>query len=234
MQDKLEKIIEVAYKKWKGESPKIDRPHPDEEMLAGFLEGRLSDKDSRQVKEHLINCDSCLEAFLLNLKLKTPETKEVPQDLLERVKGLLTAKEESSVLEIILKLKEEVLEIINTTGDVLVGQEFMPACLLRSRSIKDFKDEVHILKDFKDIRVELKLENKGGKFFNLIITAKEKSTQKVLKDLRVALIKDDVELESYLTDSGSVTFEHVLLGKYAVEISSVENKLASVLLDIKV
>ena len=234
MQDKLEKLVEVVYKKWRLERPKIDEPHPDEEMLVCFLEGRLSDNDNQQIKMHLINCDSCLEVFLLNLKLKASEIKDVPQDLLERVKGLLTATEESRVLEIILKLKEEILEIIHTTGDVLVGQEFMPACLLRSRSIKDFKDEVHILKDFKDIRVELKLENKGGKFFNLIIKAREKPTQKVLKDLRVTLIKDDVELESYLTDSGSVTFEHVFLGKYTLEISSVENKLASVLLDIKV
>jgi hypothetical protein len=234
MQDKLEKLAEVVYKKWRLERPKIEEPHLDEEMLVCFLEGRLQDKDNQRIKAHLINCDSCLEAFALNLKLKTPEIKDVPQALLERVKGLLMAKEESKVLEIILKLKEEILEIIRTTGDVLVGQEFMPACLLRSRSIKDFKDEVHILKDFRDIRVELKIENKGGKLFNLIITAKEKSTQKVLKDLRVTLIKDDIELESYLTDSGSVTFEHVFLGKYAVEISSVENKLASVLLDIKV
>jgi uncharacterized protein YjbK len=54
-----------------------------------------------------------------------------------------------------------------------------------------------------------------------------------MKDLRVTLIKDDVELESYITDSGKVTFEHVLLGRYSVEISSVDNKIASVILDIK-
>jgi hypothetical protein len=56
----------------------------------------------------------------------------------------------------------------------------------------------------------------------------------LIKDLRVTLIRDDTELESYLSDSGKVVFEHVLLGKYMVEISNIENKLAMIEIDIKV
>ena len=102
------------------------------------------------------------------------------------------------------------------------------------RSIKDFKDEVTILKDFRDVRVEVKIESRKTKDFNVLIVVKQRVTQELLKDLRVTLLKDDVELESYLTDSGSVTFEHISLGKYSVEISSSDNKLAVVLLDVKV
>ena len=43
--------------------------------------------------------------------------------------------------------------------------------------IKDFKDEIIILKDFKDVRVEAKIENKGGRAFSLTVAAKEKKTQ---------------------------------------------------------
>jgi succinate dehydrogenase/fumarate reductase iron-sulfur protein len=99
--------------------------------------------------------------------------------------------------------------------------------------VKDFKDEVTILKDLKDIRVEVKIENKAGKAFCLTIMVKQRQTQKIIKDLRVTLLKDDLELESYLTDSGSVTFEHLLLGSYTIEVVSTEDKLASILLDIK-
>lgn len=234
MQNRLERLIKVVYKKWKLEHLKIDEQHLDEETLVCFLEGRLQQEENERIKAHLLRCDDCIEAVALNLKVEATEIKEVPRELLDRLKNLVVLKEETSLLEIILRLKEKALEIINTTGDVLVGQELMPAPVLRSRTIKDFKDEVTILKDFKDIRVEVKIENKAGQTFNLIVVVREKQTQKTIKDLRVTLIRDNLELESYLTDSGSVTFEHFSLGKYTVEISSLESKLASILLDIKV
>ena len=233
MQDKLEKLIKLVYRKSKAAQAKIDEVHPDEETLVCFLESRLSEKENESIREHLLICDSCAEAFALSLK-DGLEEKEVPADMLTRVKNLIIAEEKSSILEIVLRFKEKLLELINTTGDILVGQELVPAAVLRSRSIKDFKDEVIILKDFQDIRVQVKIENKEAKTFNLTITVKQKQTQKIIKDLRVTLLKGDLELESYLTDSGSVIFEHVLLGKYKVEISTIENKLASILIDIKV
>jgi len=224
----------MVYKKWKLGSDKIQGMHPDEETLACFLEGRLSKEENDRIKAHLVSCGNCAEAVALNLGMETAEIKEVPAELLGRVKDLLDSQNRPSVLEIVLRFKGKLLEILNTTGDILVGQELIPAPVLRSRSIKDFKDEVTILKDIQDVRVEVKIENKGAGIFNLMVMVKQKQTQKIIKDLRVTLLKDDLELESYLTDTGSVTFEHVLLGKYRVEVSTLENKLASILLDIKV
>lgn len=248
MQSVLERLIKIVYRKWKSAQPKITEPHPDEETLVCFIEARLPVEESKRVRAHLVSCDSCADALAIQARLaaslratatataglKLTEEKEVPEELIERVKNLVIHKDKLSILEIMLRLKEKTLEIMNTTGDVLVGQELMPAPVLRSRRIKDFKDEVTILKDFKDIRVEVKIENKHGQAFNLTVMAKEKETQNLIKDLRVTLLKDDLELESYLTDYGKVTFEHVLLGKYTVEVSSFENKLASILLDIKI
>jgi len=234
MQDKFERLIKMVYKKWKLGAGKVQQAHPDEEDLACFLEGRLSKEETNRIRAHLVTCDNCIEAVALNLKLKPTEIKEVPAELLSQVKNSLDAQSKPSALEIVLRFKERLLELLSTTGDILVGQELIPAPILRSRSIKDFKDEVTILKDFRDVRVEAKIENKGAGAFNLIILVKQKQTQEIIKDLRVTLLKDDLELESYLTTLGCVTFEHVLLGKYRVEISTLENKLASILLDIKV
>jgi hypothetical protein len=227
----MEKFIKTVYQKWKARQ-KPRGAHPDEETLACFLESRLTPQESEQVKAHLISCDRCAEAVALSLGIKE-EAKEVPQELLSRVRQGLFPETADSMMEIILRLKQKALELLSTTGDILVGQEFVPARVLRSRSIKDFKDEITVLKDFQNIRVEAKIENKGGNAFNVAITVKQKETQEVLKDLRVTLIKDDLELESLLTDSGSVTFEHVLLGKYKIEITDIEHKLASIMLDIK-
>lgn len=234
MQDKLDKLIKSVYRAWRRDRQKPVRAHPDEEDLVCFLEGRLSSQKTEEIKEHLLNCDSCSEAVAMSLKLKPTRIQELPQGLMDKIKELIPQREDSdSLLEIWLAAKEKVLEIINTTGDVLVGQEFVPAPILRTRSIRGFKDEVTILKDFKDIRIEVKIENKGQGIFNLVICAKQRGTQKVIKDLRVSLIRDDLELESYLTDSGVVTFEHVTLGRYKVELTGIEEKVASILLDIK-
>jgi hypothetical protein len=159
---------------------------------------------------------------------------EIRTKLLTAVKNLVRKEEATALLEILLRLKGNLLELINTTGDILLGQELVPAPVLRSRKIKDFKDEVTIFKDFKDIRVQIKIENKGNQLFDLHIIATEKSTAKVLKNLRVTLLKDSLELESYLADSGKVIFEHVALGKYTVALSDIDNQLASILLDIKI
>jgi hypothetical protein len=234
MPNQLEKLIKVAYKKWKSGHLKASKSlHPDEEAWACFLEGRCLKEENERIKAHLLSCDSCAEVFTVQLKLKPTSVKDVPKELLERMKNLVIAEDRLSILEILLVLKEKTLEILNTTGDVLVGQEFVPARVLRSRQIKDFKDEVTILKDFKDIRVEVKIENKRGKAFDLTVFVKDKQTHGVIKDLRVTLLKDDLELESYLTTSDKVIFEHVLVGKYTVEISNIESKIASILLDIK-
>jgi hypothetical protein len=130
-------------------------------------------------------------------------------------------------------LKDKALEILETTGDVLVGQEFVPHPVLRSRKIKEFKDEVTILKDFKEIRVEVKIENKENRGFDLVIFVKDKLSNRIIKDLRVTLIKDDLELESYLSNYDKVVFEHILAGKYIIEISNIEDKVASILLDVR-
>ena len=233
MQENLEKLIKIVYKKWKLDQPKPEQLHPDEETFACFLEGRLPPKENERIRAHLISCERCAEAFAVSSKLEVIENQVAPEQLVQEAKRLIKEEDWLSILEIGLRFKEKAIEIMNTTGDILVGQEFVPAPVLRSRKAKDFKDEVTILKDFKDIRVEVKIENKGSQAFDLTVLVKEKESQKIIKDLRVTLLRQDLELESYLNDFGKVIFENVLLGKYTVEISTLESKLASVLLEIK-
>ena len=233
MQDKEERLISAVYKRWReAESGSYD--HPDIEALTSFLEGKLSEDEGAKIEEHILHCHSCAEALSFSIKLETSRDMDVPEGLLEKVKGMVLSQDGADILEIWLKLKDAAIELMHTTGDVLVGRELVPAPVLRSRSIKDFKDEINILKDFGDIRTEIKVENKGKGIFNLKVAVKEKSTQRVMKDLRVTLIKEDLELESYLTDSGAAVFEHILLGKYQIRISNIDKQVALVVLDIKV
>jgi hypothetical protein len=231
MQNKSEELIKIAYRRYKSQNYGEDRAHPDEETMACFWEDKLSPAEKESLTLHITGCALCAEALALQAKiLEDKEERPLPEGLVEAAKRASGIKE---VFDLVLRLKERVIEILNTTADVLVGQELVPAPVLRARQMKDFKDEVHIFKDFSDIRVEIKIENKQGKFFNLTVLAKEKQTERVIKDLRIALYKDEFELESYVASFGMATFEHVLLGQYKVEIATLEKKLASVLLDIK-
>jgi len=234
MSEDLEKIIRRVYREWKAAQSETGGLHPDEETFVSFLEKRLSAEENERMKNHITTCQRCADILSLQIRSKGLEEKEVPAQLLEKTKKMVSEMLTSYILEIILKLKEKTLEIINTTGDVLLGQELVPAAVLRSRQIKDFKDAVNILKDFKDILVEVKIESKDGNTFNLTVIVKEKVTQNIIKDMRVTLLKDNLELESYLSESGKVTFEHVLLGKYTLELSTAKDKLATVILDIKI
>ena len=231
MNDKLEALIKQVYRRRK-KQVKPKGAHLDEQDLACFLEGRLDEAEKELIKEHLVTCEICVEALALNLEAEKAELKEVTADLLIGAEKVLNLKGRPLVLDVILRLKENMFEIINATGDILLGQELVPAPVLRSRNIKDFENEITILKDFKDIGLELKVEYKKGEYSNVLVKCWRKQGAGSLKELRVTLIRDGLELESYLSESGSVTFEHVLLGRYALEVTSPEGKLASVLLEM--
>ncbi|MDD4982290.1 MAG: hypothetical protein PHS12_06030 [Candidatus Omnitrophica bacterium] len=227
----IERLIRLVYKGWKSRHIK-EEAHLDEEDIASFLDGRLSLEKCELIKEHLIACPGCAEALGLSLKANDLCDNPLPHPVLNSAREALGINI-PSVVEIMLRLKERLLEVLKANGDVLVGQELVPASILRSRNLGDFKDEVVILKDFANIRVRVSVENKTGKDFNVNIQAKDKQKKAVIKDLRVTLFREGVELESYLNDSGSVTFEHLLLGKYKIEVADLEGSLASVLLEVK-
>lgn len=232
MSDKLEGFIKGVYKKWKAGQEHLAKSHPEEEEFVCFLKGQLTAKENERIKAHVVICERCSEVLAMQLRLKDIKEEDVSEDVLGRARRILGEGRAIDILDIVLKLKEKTLQLLNTTGDILVGQEFVPAPLLRSRSIKDFKDEVFIIKDFKEIRVEIKIENRGTLGFNVTVVVKKKDTQDFFKDLRVTLISNEAELESYLLDSGRVAFEHVALGKYSIEISSITEKLATIILDV--
>jgi len=233
MLNNFEKISRIIYRERKGAEPFMGQDHPSEENLACFLEDKLSDNDKNTVLKHLLSCEACAEYLSTQLKIQPHLSLDVPAPLLEKIKKLVGQEAGENLLEVFLQLKEKAMEIIQTTGDVLLGQELVPAPVLRSRKINEFKEEVSILKDLQQIRVLAKVQNKSAKSFNLTITVKDKQTLKIDKNLRVTLIKDGLELESYINDSGGSFFENILPGNYIVEVSRQGQREAVIDLKVK-
>jgi len=228
----FEKIIRIIYRERKSAGLLVEGEHPLEESLIGFFDDKLAPAERDIIQEHLLKCDICAEYLSTQIKIEPHLSREVPAALLEKVRKMISSDVKDNIFEIFLKIKEKTLEIIQTSGDVLVGQELVPAPVLRSRQINEFKEEVSILKDLQEVRVLAKIESKGGKIFNLAINIKDKQGKIVDKVLRITLIKDEVELESYVSDTGSSVFENIPPGNYAVEIIQ-ENQLVAVI-DLKV
>ncbi|TAM40017.1 zf-HC2 domain-containing protein [bacterium] len=228
MPNYFEKIIGVIYRQKRGSGSFMTGEHPDEEALASFLEDKLPHKDRLLIEKHLVSCSSCAEYVGIQLKMESGLAKEVPGLLLQKVKRLVIDDNKDSLLEIFLKLKEKAIEIIQTSGDVLVGQEFISAPVLRSRRIKDFREEVVILKDLQSIRVEARLKNNNAKSFDLAVSARDKQSQELIRDLRVTLFKGGLELESYASEAASVIFRDILPGVYTAEVTKSGEKVAVV------
>ncbi|MCX5699223.1 MAG: hypothetical protein NTX01_05960 [Candidatus Omnitrophica bacterium] len=231
----FEQIAKIIYREWKTANRFTGQGHPSEENLACFLEDKLPEKDKDMMRKHLLSCGVCAECLSIQLKIQPHLSLDVPAPLLGKVKKLVGQEAGENLLEIFLKLKEKALEIIQTTGYVLLGQELVSDPVLRSRKKNEFEEEVSILKDLRQIRVLAKIQNKSTKSFNLTITVKDKQSQKNDKNLRVTLIRDGIELESYITDSAqSSFFENITPGNYMVEVSRQGQREAVIDLKVKV
>ena len=234
MFDYFEKIIKLIYQERKAIQRVKIQKHPDEEDLACFLEGKLSETDKLQMEKHLVNCDLCADYVGMHFKMGSALVVDIPDKLFEKIRKLVLGKDEGGFFEILLKLKEKAIEIIQTSGDVLVGQELIPAPILRSRQIRDFKEELTILKDFQKVRAEIRLKNNNAKTFNLEVLIKDKESRREVKDLRIILLRGGLELESYASDGAIVIFKDVYPGVYTVEVASPEEKVAIISITVKV
>jgi hypothetical protein len=233
MLNNFEKITRIIYRERKDASAFISQDHPSEEEMACFLDDKLPVDDQNMISKHLLSCAVCAEYLSTQLKIQPHLSLDVPGPLLEKIKKLVIQETGENLLEIFLMLKEKVIEIIQTTGDVLFDQELIPAPILRSRKINEFKEEISILKDLQQIRVMAKIQNKSTQSFNLTITVNDKQSLKIDKNLRITLIKDGLELESYINDSGSSFFENILPGDYIVEVSRQGQREAVIDLKVK-
>jgi len=234
MLSKFEKIIRVIYREWKGAAGSLaDNEHPDEETLACFLEDKLAQADRDLIQAHLLKCNKCAEYLGAQLKIEPHLSRDLPAYLLEKARKIIGSDAGENIFEILLKLKNKTWEIIQTSGDVLVGQELIPAPVLRSRQISEFKEEVSILKDLHEVRVLAKVESRSNNIFNLSINVKDKQGKETDKDLRITLIRGEVELESYISDTGSRVFENILPGNYRVEITQEARLVATIDLKVK-
>ena len=146
---------------------------PDEERLADYLEGRLSEKERSHVEEHLAECEICLEGLAVITRLVQDrdrfELDHVSNEVTEAAVRLVTSRTTMTQNSLMEKLKESVNNIGSSISVVLCpGQGWRPApvrgsktvvsddCVCLKVSFEEIDTEIEILRVEKKIRNQIK------------------------------------------------------------------------------
>ena len=174
-------------------------------VLAKYIEGSLSDKGRDRIEEHLSECDTCLEEFVIaNTLLKDHDLIEC-EPVSEEV--ALSALKSLSIPK---KLKKFYAWITKVLVPDSAGQ---PAfATVRKPDAASSVDYISIKKDMNDLQVEMYIEKTEDD--------KARIRVRVLKDnisarnVRLTLIRQGGVIVSRLLKKNYVLFEDLPFGSY--------------------
>ncbi len=179
----------------------------------------LNEEQTKIAESHLEKCDYCLNE-LINIQKLLNSSTEVDLDMsaLTTEKSNL-AEAMSGILEIILKARNELLEVVKYNGELLsLRTQLSP---VRGKE-QVGKDTIVIRKDFrdKDLSVEItapkKLDKSGAK---LKISVMKLSTQEFISGADVSLLSKNIISQKEKTDEGGmVEFCGIRNGKYNIKL----------------
>ncbi|MEA1867283.1 MAG: zf-HC2 domain-containing protein, partial [Thermodesulfobacteriota bacterium] len=115
---------------------------PNEERLADYLEGRLSEEDRSQVEKHLSECDICLEGLVLTNSLvrgrERLDLDPVPDEVTEAAVRLVTSLPATTPRSLMEKLKGSIKNISSAISDDLrpsPWQRWQPSPVRASKTV---------------------------------------------------------------------------------------------------
>ena len=199
------------------------KPCPDEEKLAAYLEGRLSDEDRSVLEEHVSDCQLCLEGLVVTNDLVRDRGKfnvdPVPDEVTKATVNLVTSQRVISSDSLIEKLKRSVKNLGSRMSDILHLRPWGRWQLASIRGSKTVASEdlVCVRVPFKEIETEIEIEKTGAS--KAYIRVKLLDAVKCRKALRVTLKKGEREIASCLFDRAYVLFEDIPFGHYGITLA---------------
>lgn len=207
-----------------------------DETIACVIENKISGGEEEKVNDHIIHCHSCAERisnYLLTSKaLAVDGLIQPPVFLMDKVKQLVAERMTvSDVLDIVLDIKDKVLELLHTTGDLLSGPQLAPA--LRGKDAAGLKKSIHVVKNFDRFSAEVEIEKRVSRSADLILRITEKESKKRADGIRVSLLKNEREVESQIMEAGKVKFEDIKPDTYKVLIIKDDKTIGSVNIEMR-
>lgn len=197
--------------------------------LSCIIDGKVSELERDKLLAHVLTCQSCTELLGAHLKVMNAINNnvalEAPEEVVQAAINLYNPEVGVNFLEVALNLKEKFIELVRTTGDILIGPQLVPIPVLRSHGEESqFTDEIKIVKEFDNILTEVGVEKKKPDICDVEIRLTDKETKKKIEGFRVTLNKNGKEIESSLIEDGKVIFKDVRPDKYVVSIIKDDKK----------
>jgi len=229
----IEDIIRKAYAHYLSkEAPGIGGCL-DEEALACYCQGRLSEGQRRRIETHLSLCSHCCQAAALYTKVEVSDEQSVPQYLIEKAKAMLPGVSKAPVFDVIVAVRAKALALLGTNAKNMRDRDMALLPVLRGGGITAFKEELILVKDLSGVKITLYMEKREKNKVRIKVILADRKNRKLLTHLRIALFKDDTELESYAVQSGMAVFEDISFGVYTLEILRKQSSIGRIRVEIK-
>ncbi|MDD5526566.1 MAG: hypothetical protein PHE11_04085 [Candidatus Omnitrophica bacterium] len=219
-------LIKKVYERWKASRAAMPVKHPDEETLACFLEGRLTEPEEAYIKEHILECDRCAEivsAAAAEEDFSAPILGE------ERKSALKELYSGATLPEAEFSWKDGIFRLLRASGELSARRYALGGIL---RGVCQQGSGKAMLRSVRgSLRFEIAVSGCSGGYFFLRCGMHGKLPP---GDIRAALYCRGREYESKVLPAGRAVFDCVPAGDYLLEISSPEGvRLAAVRLFLK-
>lgn len=196
---------------------------PDEEMFVDYLEGRLSNNKRTKIEEHLSECDTCLEEFIVASNLERVEEglqlDPVPAGLTQAALHVINNQSLIPSGSLIERVKGSIKDLYTW-----LSAFFSPAiwrgwgfAQIRGSRKEVYKDLIRLRQTFGEIEAEIEIEKKGENRALIRVQLADDARNK--EDVRATLKKGDREISSNLFNRGYAVFEDVPFGHYSITFS---------------
>ncbi len=215
----------------------MEKTCPADEILADYVEGRLSEQKNSEMEEHLSYCNVCLEVLAVAAGLVHGEYQleldPVPAKVTNAAARLVIG-EDPLLSESFPAKLERTLRSLPTRISELLNHEtwggFQPQPVrgLKRRVAKDF---MLLRKTFQDVKSEIEVEKIGEEkaLIRIRLLADDTANQAI----RVTLKKGEREIASQLAEGAYVLFEDIPFGRYSLTLAKDGLTLGTYLFEIK-
>jgi hypothetical protein len=208
-----------------------------DEMLADYIEGRLTDDGRAVIERHLYDCETCLDGFVVAEKLSRDNVQldmvAAPSPVTRTAVNLVR----SQILAPDVPLKQRLKRSLRAWSTGLLDlfrpvpwrQDTLGPIRGSKKVVSD--DLVHLRKTFKEIETEIEIEKTGKLTAHIRIRLTQNSNH--MKGVRATLKKGEREISSHPLIGAYVLFEDIPFGHYELTFSSNGSKLGTYLFAVK-
>ena len=214
-EEKVERILRHLLARRGKEAGRTECP--DEEVLAGYLDGNGAEERRRDIEAHLADCAVCLEQAIVAYEAEGRSgAEEAHRELVERVMALVPASHgESPFLELVVRLVKNSLELISTSGKLV---PITAPVGIRGRAKPLDSTLLQVEKEMGRLKVGVEVEAVEAGLCEVIVRVGAKDGR-VVDGIRLTLFSRGREQASYLARQGEAVFDRIPRGEYNLAIS---------------